>query len=149
MTGSTLDRLTVAADLGLPTIARRLPGHRTLLHGRRSVDFASSYAATGTAATGAMPAEWIEQTLAGTFRALVELAGYRAGNVDPRRQRSLALGHRMERALHAGSSVGEIADAFGCSRFTVHRRLTDVAEHRATVSVFTARRTIRKPEQES
>lgn len=98
-------------------------------------------------ATGAMPAEWIEQTLESTFRALVELAEFRAGNGDPRRQRSLALGRRMERALRAGSSVAEIADAFGCSRFTVHRRLTDVAEHRATVLVLTGRRTTESPQE--
>jgi hypothetical protein len=131
----------------MSTRARNLPDDRP--EDLRALSTRLGKVADLLTVTGAVPAEWIEQTLGSAFRALMELAEYRAGNGDPRRQRSLALGSRMERAQRAGSSVGEIADAFGCSRSTVHRRLTDVAEHRATVSVFTEQRTIQNPKQES
>ena len=83
------------------------------------------------------------------FAALLELAEFRAGNMDPRRRESIVLGYRMNRALRAGSTVGEIAGDFGCTRVTVWRRLRDVASHLATSRVFTPSRTDRKTKQES
>jgi hypothetical protein len=94
-------------------------------------------AALGYARSGGMPAELEAQVAGAVVDALLELASWRRGDMDPRRSRTVALAGRVARARAAGASIGELRERFGKSRSQVHR-LLNVAEQHATHSRETA-----------
>jgi hypothetical protein len=55
---------------------------------------------------------------------LLDLAAYRRGDFDPRRQRTLQLAERVRRAKDAGVPVVELGERFGKSRSQVYRLLS-------------------------
>lgn len=94
-------------------------------------------AVLGYAREGGMPSE-LEAAVAGSVvDALLELASWRRGDMDPRRSRTIALAACVARARAAGASIGDLRERFGKSRSQVHR-LLNVAEQHATHSRETA-----------
>ena len=89
---------------------------------RRVLDFARR---------GGLPSE-LEEAIAGdVVDALLELAAWRRGDMDPRRAKTLAFAARVARARAAGASIAELQERFGKSRSHVHW-LLNVAKHRQT-----------------
>jgi hypothetical protein len=85
----------------------------------------------GYARAGGMPSELEAEVSDALVDALLELARWRRGDMDPRRSRTIALASRVARAHAAGVSIDALRERFGKSRSQVYR-LLDVARQRAT-----------------
>jgi hypothetical protein len=75
-------------------------------------------------ATSAADAEDIDRAAAVLVAALLDLTAYQRGENDPRRQRTLKLAQRIQRAKAAGVPVAELAERFGRSRRSIYYLLS-------------------------
>jgi hypothetical protein len=76
------------------------------------------------AEAGGAPATWADETSDAIVDALLDLDAFRAGDHDPRRQRTLSLAQEVARARNAGVSIPDLGERFGKSRATIHRLLS-------------------------
>jgi hypothetical protein len=85
---------------------------------------------------GGAPEAWIDETAAALVDLVLEVAAYRAGDRDPRRQRTLSLAQRVARARTAGATIPQLCERFDRSRASIHRLLShDIArQQRADVA---------------
>lgn len=72
-------------------------------------------------ATSVADAADVDRAAALLVAALLDLAAHERGDYDPRRQRTLELAERIQRAKDAGVGIPELAERFGKSEKTIYR----------------------------
>jgi hypothetical protein len=86
------------------------------------------------AASGA-DAKLLQETSDTMLEALIELAAWRAGDMDQRVQRSLELARKIERLRASGLTVEQISQRLGKKERHIYRLRKRLSEHEDSISM--------------